>query len=386
MRVLNREGLNGSGPVHNSDRVGPHVADQNVPGGIHREPPWGPILCRDGRTTIARAARRSGAGNPLHQTRGCDTADHVRGGVGDQKTAVQIDGQRPGIDEQRLRCGAAIAANAIVVGPSYGPNHSVGGHFADAVVGRIGDVDIPKRIDGDPVRERHSGGGGWTAVSAEACNTVAGDCLNGAAGADFSNATVPTVGDVEVASGVESQAGWCGQACVAGGAAIAAEPRVAGACDQGDGAVGRDAANGMIPLVGEIEIARRVARHPGRAHDGGPGQGNAVAETGASRDQPHGAGAVDCIQAPVRGDEHMAVRIDRYAARVGNGRDGIDCAIGCEALEGSIMQKEVEVPVRVQGNRPAALRNLGDGAMRIDFADEVIGIVGNEQVSEGVGR
>ncbi len=61
----------------------------------------------------------------------------------------------------------------------------------------------------------------------------------------------------------------------------------------------------------------------------------------------------------------MACRIHSYAAGVGNGRDRIDSAIGREALQRSIVQKEVEVPVGVERNRPAALRDFGDGALRV---------------------
>src|SRR5439155_497451 len=137
--------------------------------------------------------------------------------------------------------------------------------LADGAVDQVGNVEIAGPVAGDAVRdvERRCGAG---PVGGAGHPGGAGDRGDGPGGDhDLPDGIVEDVGDVEVAGPV---AGDCRGVGEAGGGAgpVGGAVLAGGAGQRGDRPRGDDhLADGLVGIVGNVEVANPVAGHAGRA-------------------------------------------------------------------------------------------------------------------------
>src|ERR1700733_9901075 len=197
------------------------VGDVEVVGaGVDRDPVGGVELGRGGGLAAALAAGRGGAaggGGGVDDGgdapgRG-DFADGVVEGVGDEQVAGAVDGDALGVVEAGGGGGAAVAGEAAeavaglvggVVAGDGGDDPGLGVDPADDVVGRVGDVEVALRVDGEAGGGVQLGERGQAAVSGVAGRAVAGDGHDLPLRGDLDDPVVVGVGDEHVPGGVDS--------------------------------------------------------------------------------------------------------------------------------------------------------------------------------------
>ncbi len=79
--------------------------------------------------------------------------------------------------------------------------------FADAVVVGVGEVEIVGGVESEALGRVECGGGGGAGVAGEALRAGAGDGGDVAGGVDFADDVASGLGEVEVAGGVEDDGG-----------------------------------------------------------------------------------------------------------------------------------------------------------------------------------
>jgi len=130
---------------------------------------------------------------------------------------------------------------------------------ADTVVGGIGEVEIVcdvERQRGGQVELGRRGSGG---VAGEACVARAGDGGDDlGCRIDATDALVVSIGYVEIASCIESEALGRVQGRSGGEAVVSGEALCAGSGDGGDVACGVDLADDVICGFGQVEVSRGV--------------------------------------------------------------------------------------------------------------------------------
>src|SRR5439155_1371940 len=151
--------------------------------------------------------------------------------------------------------GAAVAREALRTCACVGRDGAAGADLADAVVVRVGDVEVAGGIEGHAVGAAELSGGRGAAVAREALRTGAGVGRDGAAGGDLPDAVVLTLRDVEVAGGIEGHADGFVELRGGRGAAVACETHRTCAGVGRDGAVGADLADAGVAAVCDVEIA-----------------------------------------------------------------------------------------------------------------------------------
>ncbi len=133
-----------------------------------------------------------------------DAADALVGGVGEVEVARGVEGEAV---REGQACGDAVAVVAAGAG-SGECGDDAGGEveLADAVVVGVGEVEVGA-VCGEAVWGVDRGGGGGSVVSGEALCAGACDGGDDAGGVDFADAVVLRVGYVEITGWVESDGG-----------------------------------------------------------------------------------------------------------------------------------------------------------------------------------
>ena len=303
-----------------------------------------------------RQARRQGAGLHGERRRGGAAGDQL-GGVGGaggcvlhergirknrrrqtgraeapQAAVVAVgDKKRPAARERDVGREVELRAGARAVGVStgaagHGGDHAFGGHFADAVIAGVGDVEVAGVVAGEAARliklRGRAGAVGRTEAAAGEGGHLAVDHAAQAAAEAFE--------DHEFGAGrIHPDARGIIQARAQRLAVATGEARVARAGDGGDGAVGRDLADALILIIGDINIARSVERHAAREVELRAG-GGAIGEAGGAvaRDGAHdvvGADDADAVVARIR-DVDPAAGVDGEAIGAAEARRGA-CAV-----------------------------------------------------------
>ena len=72
--------------------------------------------------------------------------------IGDVEIPRSIDGDTARLVQSRARRRTAIAREAGLAIPGDRRDHAVRRHFANPVVERVGDEEVPAGVDGDPDR------------------------------------------------------------------------------------------------------------------------------------------------------------------------------------------------------------------------------------------
>src|ERR1700722_20396296 len=105
---------------------------------------------------------------------------------------------------------------------------------------RVGDVEVAGGVDGDAGGRIEIGGGCGCAVASITLDSSAGDNRDRAGTRYFADDVIPGVGKVEVAALVVGKAAGIGNCRRGGRTAIAGVAQNAGSGDGGDGPRGRD--------------------------------------------------------------------------------------------------------------------------------------------------
>ena len=141
------------------------------------------------------------------------------------------------------------------------------------MVGRVGDVQVPRAIHRDRFGRAELCLRRRATVAAEARRAIARDGLNTAEHVDLPHAVVPGVRNVEVARRVEREPRRPAQPRRVGSAAITGIPLGPRPRDRDDSAVHQHFANGMVPGVGDVEVAGVIeSQAPRRIEPRGDGR------------------------------------------------------------------------------------------------------------------
>ena len=167
-------------------------------------------------------------------------ADHVVVRVGDEQVARGVDGDADGVAQLGGGGGSVVAA--VTLGAVAGDGDDVAGRLddlADHVVGRVGDEQVARGVDGDAVGLVQLGGGGGSVVAAVTLGAVAGDGDDVAGRLDdLADHVVGRVGDEQVARGVDGDA--VGAVQLGGGrGSVVAAVTVGTVAGDGDDVAGR---------------------------------------------------------------------------------------------------------------------------------------------------
>ena len=152
--------------------------------------------------------------------------------------------------------GGIIAVEALISGAGEDVDDAVGGHHADGVIAGDGDVDLARGIHRQPRRQMQVRIGGEPGVAPEARGVdvaVAGERGDDAVGVHLADAVIQRIGDVEVARGIERDALRRIQLRVDRGTAVAGETGARIARHQGQRAGAIDLEDRIA--AAEIDIA-----------------------------------------------------------------------------------------------------------------------------------
>ncbi len=184
--------------------------------------------------------------------------------VGDVDSALRI-GRQPGrvgdLRQHRRSVISRIARSSI---PRERGQRAADRNLINPLAIEIRDVEIPCAIQSDIARCCQFGAGGRAAVAiaSRRNRTAAGDSLNRAARCRyFSDARIAQVRNIQVPCRVDRQPVGSIQLRLIGRSAIAAEPGYSRACHGLDQAIGRDLANAMIHCIRYIEVSFGIERN-----------------------------------------------------------------------------------------------------------------------------
>ncbi len=249
----------------------------NVAGAIHRHALRAVELRAGGRAGIAAESRCSVARESRDGAARAHLAHHVIAGVGDVIVAGAVRGD--GVRRVHLRAGgrAAIAGVAVAAVAGEGADVAARLGHADAVVQRIGDVDMTRPVDRHAGRTVELGCGRGGAVSAEAQRTVAHNRVDVDVSldrADLADAAIGRLRDVYVPRRIHGYRERLDQAaCVrqtsvariadgtslAGVGVGAGAGNVAGSGDEIDDAgAGGDLADGGVTGIGDVYVVGAI--------------------------------------------------------------------------------------------------------------------------------
>ena len=200
---------------------------------------------------------------------------------------------------------------------------------------------------------------------------VAGDGRQDARRRDLLDLVVGHVGDVEIAGPVHGQP----RGTVQVGAERAARGDLTGTAVAGEDrqrACGRHLADLIAVVVGEVDVPGTVHRHPEdirqRVTGGRPGGDGTAARAGAGHDREDSRRVdLEHVAVPVLTDEHVPDGVHGHAGRSMEVRAGR--RTGC----------------RHSGCSAGEAGDDRQGSRRGDLLDHVVGVVGDVDVSRGVG-
>ena len=355
------------------------VADVEVAGAVHHEPArvlqrrtrGGAAVPGKGARAVARH-RRDGAGR-VHP------ADAVVAAVRNVEVAGRVHGQQGGVVQ-----GGASGRPA-VLGPRVtgraGARHrrdDAGGRrdFADALVRLIRNVEVARAVHRHPVRGVQGGRDGQP--------TVLGRRVTRRAGArhrrdkpgrrrDLADALVGGIRNVDVARRVHGDRGRLVQIRPGAASAVPVVPRVAGAGERGDVAVGVHLADAVVRLIRNVDVAGRVQGHPERSVQAG----------GRSHDDVIGIAVVGGRAGARHRRDNRAVRGRNGAVDGGDFTDAVVALIRNVHVAGSVKSHTRRIIYLGAGGgssvpRDAARAGAGhrrDDAREVHFADAVVVIV-----------
>src|SRR5262249_18516972 len=138
--------------------------------------------------------------------------------IGDVEVSRIVEGQSTREVEARRGGIAGIASEAGLTVAGERGDGAVGGDAAYAVIAGIRDIEVTIRTDlhGERSCERGLRGKDVIAVVLRGKLAVSGDGGDGAIGRDPANALVVRIGDVDVAEAIKSDTAGTGESCAGG--------------------------------------------------------------------------------------------------------------------------------------------------------------------------
>ena len=178
-----------------------HVADVKIEGRIHSYAVGRIESRRRGRAAIAGVGLSAVAGYGIDGCTG-DLADAMVVGVGDIDVVAAVDGDRGGITQCRSGGGRAVAGEARITG-SRDRADVAAAYFTNAVVMRVGDVNVAVGVHGHAVGRVEHCAAGRRAIAAKALRAASSNCAHQAIHIHFEDAVVVRIGDEQVARRIE---------------------------------------------------------------------------------------------------------------------------------------------------------------------------------------
>ena len=311
--------------VHAANAVVPRVGDVEVARRVHPHAHWSGEFRVGGRAAVPAEAQGTSACQRCDHARRVHAANAVVPRVGDVEVARRVHPHAAGKIKLCAGCRATVPAPAPLARTRHRGDHPRTVHAANAVVPRVGDVEVTRCV------HRHAGGvpeqraGRRAAVPTVAPDVRARDRRDHARRVHLAHAVVRGVCDVEVARHVHRYALWVGEFRVGGRAAVPAEAQGTSACHGCDHARCVHLAHAVVRGVGDVEVARRVHRHAAGVPEQRAGRRAAVpavAPDVRARDRRDHARRVHLAHAVVRavGDVKVARRVHRHTARESESR------------------------------------------------------------------
>ena len=243
-------------------------------------------ISKGGSPAVA-VKRRRGIGASGHGSDGAagihhpDRPDLIR----DIEIALTIGGNADGIQQfgaLRRTVVAAISEYAVACVGGYGSAHRDDAH---SKIAPVGDVQVSGGVEREPLRIGESGGNGGVQVARIPGRPRAGNMGDRAGRIDHADYARSRVGYIEIALGIQGQAGGRRESRCRGGAAIAPSAGGTAAGDGADGSAGRghgrDQSNSIVSGIRNIKIAGRIYHHSLRVIQLRAGSGDVIA--GVSR-------------------------------------------------------------------------------------------------------
>ena len=180
------------------------------------------------------------------------------GSVGDVDVAGRVERDAPGQVQLRIGRRAVVAGVALHAVAGDGGDEAAGDNdLADGLIPSIGDVDVAGCVDEDASGTIQQGVGCRTAVAGVAPRAVAGDGIDDVVGdGNLADGLIVVIGDVDIARSVDRHAGWKIQLGADGCAAVAgvACRTISGHC--GDDARRKDdLADDIVSRIRDVEVA-----------------------------------------------------------------------------------------------------------------------------------
>lgn len=236
------------------------VGDVDVSLCVDGEPLWKGQLCRPGGIGIAGEALSAGAGDRGYGScNRVDAADALIVRVGEVEVAVGMDCETARRIDQGGRSGTAHTFKALSARTGDGGDDAGGcGDFTDAVAADVREVEISLVVECEGCWCVERGARGRAVVSGGPWVGASGDCRDDAAGEiDLADTVVVGVGDVK-ACGVDGEALGRIQKRGTSLAAVAIEALGSGPRDGSDVATSINSSDDVIRCLGEVEISLRV--------------------------------------------------------------------------------------------------------------------------------
>ena len=255
------------------------VGDIHVAGGVHGQGDGVAHLRVDRCAAIAGISGIAGAGHRGDHTVRRHLAHSIVGRIAQHRHCPRLS-TATALRTVEHRAGGLAAIAAVTVNSVAGERAdiAVGGDLAHAVIAEFGNVQIAGRIHRHAEGQVELRAACRAAVAAETRGAAAGDRRNGAA-RDLAHAMVLRVGDIEIARGIDGQPLRTVELGAGRRAAVAGGTGGAGAGEGGDHALAIHAPHHVVRSVRDIRIARGIHGDAERRIDLRAGSRAAVART-----------------------------------------------------------------------------------------------------------
>src|SRR3989442_595549 len=212
-----------------------------------------------GRAAVAAAAKRAVSGNGGDDAVRPNPADPGGAAIGDIKAAVRCHGDAAGIAEACLGGPGTVAADTKRAVSGFGGDDAVRPNPADPAVAEIGDIKAAVRCHGDAAGWLEACLGGGAAVAAEAKRAVSGDGGDDAVRPNPADPVVTLIADIKAAVRCHGDAAKIAERCLGGRAAVAAEAPCAVAGNGGDNIPNRLCAAACTVPPKEHRVSRVIS-------------------------------------------------------------------------------------------------------------------------------
>ena len=201
--------------------------------------------------------------------------------VGDIEIARGIHGQPLRSVELRAGSRAAVARGTGGAGAGESGDHALAIHAPHHIVCRVRDIRIARGIHRDAERRVDLRGGSRAAVARTAHQPVTGNRADIAAG-QFADAIVQRVGKVNVSGGIHRHTRGQAHLDLVRRAAVSGKALVSIADRRGDVPLGVDLANAVGAELGDVHVAAGIRCHAERGHHRQCGRGAVAREARAA--------------------------------------------------------------------------------------------------------